>query len=232
MVHLNSHTNIVVQQEGRAGTCMINHSECCKCQDHYAPYSSEPVQCNNTMPEAILMTPHLSASPIHCDTECKCLCTYKSMDSQCINTTSSTYCLQFICMLCYTCTGKSFSVMIHSQVLFKEFLMFPMHILHIGSVYIRRYISHIQKPISPESFTKIYLVCCVLAAKYIDDTRIFNDFIVQKWRFAIKDINRIEISILRLLKFNLDVDPDVIYSYVRPGTSLYNYKQHNRYQMH
>ncbi|KAH9410575.1 hypothetical protein HK407_12g17060 [Ordospora pajunii] len=210
MVNLRNQLNIV-QHGGRAGSYTINHSECYKCKGHHAPPSSELAQCSRSIPEAVLMMSHQSTSPMHYSTKCKCLYIYNSMNSGCMNATSDTYCLHLICTLCSTCTGKKCSVVLHNQMRFEEFLMFPVHILSIGAVYIRRYISHVQKPISLESFTKTYLVCCVLAAKYIDDTRIFNDFIVEKWRFAIKDINHIEISVLKLFRFNLDVDLNASY---------------------
>lgn len=90
----------------------------------------------------------------------------------------------------------------------ETFLAFSTTSLLIGRVYMGKYLSKTSvKRGDCYHFIKLYLACCLVATKYIDDTRIFNDLIVSRWGFCAGEINRFEMDILVSLDFDLHV-PD------------------------
>lgn len=93
----------------------------------------------------------------------------------------------------------------------ETFLSFSEVSLLIGHVYLRRHAAHAAVDRGDCGlFVKLYLVCCMLATKYIDDTRISNDAAASRWRLCTSEINSLEIDILMSLGFDLHVSDEVL----------------------
>ena len=93
----------------------------------------------------------------------------------------------------------------------ETFLAFSTASLIIGYVYLGKYSSKTStKRGDCCHCVKLYLVCCLIATKYIDDTRIFSDPIVSKWGFCMDEINHLEMNILLSIDFDLHVSEEKV----------------------
>lgn len=96
-----------------------------------------------------------------------------------------------------------------------SFLNFNITSLLIGYIYLRKYLIKIgQKNLNSLLLIKHYLSCCIIAQKYNDDVRIFNDFAISGWGFSVKEINYFEKHILRTLNYDLFVSCREIFRYL------------------
>lgn len=89
-----------------------------------------------------------------------------------------------------------------------RFLLFSEVSLCLGAAYLRKCLSAASvRRGDCRLFVKLYLACCLVAAKYINDSRILTSPVVAEWGLKAKEINPLERSVLSLLDFDLDILP-------------------------
>jgi hypothetical protein len=78
--------------------------------------------------------------------------------------------------------------------------------LLVGCIYFEKYLSSMAGGQSPAlSMIKCYLACCLIAGKYNDDTRIFNEHMACAHGLFARELNFYEAKVLLSLNFDLNV---------------------------
>ncbi len=88
----------------------------------------------------------------------------------------------------------------------KVLFIFPLQVLITGIIYFKRLlIKIILKSYTSEILLKLYLMCNILASKYYNDFIVNNAEFLDFLKISILECNRLEIKVLYLLDYNLEI---------------------------